>query len=281
MRLWLLFWIATSVALSAQDTLTIPAGTEIRIRTTQGVSSDSARVGDDVPMEVLADVSVDNYVVIRQGAPVVGVVSHAKEAKSVGRRGQVAVSLKYAESITGDHVFLTGARSEEGKSKKAEMAGEVAATAVLVGAPLGLLWLFEKGNDSVIPPGTAFTVFTVSDTRINLQQLPDGAKLLRSRPSGPENLAALGIVIDTNPSDFRARITSVVQGGPGEKANLRLGYLITAVNRKPTHNVREVSEAIAALPPGSATVTLGYLFPSYLGFMPKETQVMLGASGTN
>jgi hypothetical protein len=277
MRLWLLLWVATSVAISPQDTLTIPEGTELRIRTTQGVSGDSVHVGDDVAMEVLADVSVNGYVVIRQGAPVIGVVSRAKEAKSLGRRGHVAVSLKYAESITGDHVLLSGARSEEGKGKKAKIASEVAVTAVLVGTPLGLLWLFEKGNDSFIPPGTAFTVFTVADTRIDLQQLPKGAKLLRSRPSGPENLAALGIVIDTNQSDFRAKITSVVQGGPGDRANLRVGYLITAVNRVPTHNVREVSDAIAAISPGSASVTLGYLFPSNLGLMPTEKQVILNA----
>lgn len=273
--------LGTSVALSAQDTLTIPEGTELRIRTTQGVSSDSARVGDDVPMEVLADVSVDGYVVIRQGAPVIGVVSRATEAKRLGRRGHVAVSLKYTESITGDHVLLTGARAEEGKGKKAKMVGEVAATAVLVGTPIGLLWLFEKGNDSFIPPGTAFTVFTSADTRVDLEQLPKGVKLLRSRPSGPENLVALGISIDTNSSDFRAKITSVVQGGPGEKANLRVGYLITAVNRIPTHNVREVSDAIAAISPDSASVTLGYLFPSNLGFMPTETRVVLKAQGSD
>lgn len=280
MRLWLICLIAMAVSVSAQDTLTIPEGTELRIRTTQAVSSDSVRVGDDVPMEVLADVSVDGYVVIRQGAPVIGVVSRAKEAKSLGRRGHVAVSLKYAESITGDHVLLSGARSEQGKGKQAKIVSEVAVSAVLVGT-IGLLWLFEKGNDSFIPPGTAFNVYTAADTRLDLQQLPKGAKLLRSRPSGPENLSALGIVIETNPSDFRARITSVVQGGPGDKANLKVGYLITDVNSTPTHNVREVSDAIAALPPGSSSLTLVYLFHTNLGFMPKEAKVILRATETN
>src|SRR5258708_34460758 len=116
---------------AAQQFLSIPAGTAVRIRTTQPISSDTARVGDDVPMEVLADVAINGYILIRQGAPVIGVVSRAKEAKILGRRGHVAVSLKYAESVIGDHVLVSGERSEKGDGKKAKIATEVViATAI-------------------------------------------------------------------------------------------------------------------------------------------------------
>lgn len=260
---------------SAQQTLTIPTGTAVRIRTTQQVSSETARVGDDVPMEVLADVAVDGYVVIRQGAPVIAVVSLAKEAKTLGRRGHVAVSLKYAEAVTGEHVFVSGERNEKGNGKKAKIITEMAATTVITGGAVALLWLFEKGNDSTISPGTAFTVYAAADTQIDLDQLPTGTKLLRARPSGPENLTALGIVIDTNPTNLYARITGVVQGGAGDRAGLRVGYLITTVNRASAHTVRDVIEALAALPPKSTTLTVGYVFPSNLGFMPKEATLML------
>jgi hypothetical protein len=258
---------------AAQQTVTIPAGTAVRIRTTQPVSSESARVGDDVPMEVLADVAVDGYVLIRQAAPVIGAVSLAKEARALGRRGHVAVSLKYAEAVTGEHVPLSGERRESGRDRKAEVATEIAVGAAVT--PLGFLFLFEPGDSSVIAPGTAFTVYTAADTQLDLEQLPKGAKLLRVRPSGPENMAALGIVIDTNPANFLATITGVVQGGPGDRAGLRVGYLITAVNGASTKNVREVSEALAILPPGTATVTVGYAFPSQLGYMPKEAHILL------
>jgi S1-C subfamily serine protease len=118
-------------------------------------------------------------------------------------------------------------------------------------------------------------VYAAADTQLDLEQLPKGAKLLRVRPTGPENLTALGIVIDTNPTDFFARITGVVRDGAGDRAGLRVGYIITTVNRASTHNVRDVIEAIAALPPESSTLTLGYAFPSNLGYMPKETSVRL------
>lgn len=261
-------------SMAAQQTLTIPAGTPVRVRTTQSISSETARIGDDVPMEVLADVAINGYVLIRQGAPVIGVVSRAKEAKILGRRGHVAVSLKYAESVTGDHVLVSGERSEKGDGKKAKMAAEVVvATAI---TPLGLLFLFEKGNETGIAPGTAFTVFAAADTQIDLEQLPAGAKLLRTRPNGAENLTALGIVIDTNPANFYAKITGVAAGGPGDRAGLRVGYLIATINRVNTHNVRDVSDAIAALPAKSATLTVGYLFQTNLGLMPKEALLTLG-----
>jgi PDZ domain len=202
------------------------------------------------------------------------VVSRAREAKILGRRGHVAVSLKYVESVTGEHVPVSGDRYESGNGKKAKIATEVVIATAFT--PLGLLFLFEKGNSSEIAPGTAFTVYAAADTQLDLEQLPQGAKLLRARPTGPENLTALGIVIDTNPADFRARITGVVRDGAGDRAGLRVGYIISTVNRVPARNVQEVSQAVASLPPETTTVTLGYLFPTNLGLMPKEAQLLLG-----
>ena len=270
-----LFLVAfLSASIVAAQTLTIPAGTAIRIRTTQAVSSATARVGDDVSMEVLADVAVNDYLVIRQGAPVIAVVSVAKEAKTIGRRGHVAVALKYASAVTGEHVLVTGDRQEEGNGKKAKMIGEVAVTALL--SPAGsLLWLFEKGNDSMIQPGTAFTVYTAADTTLDLGRLPPGTVLLRARPGGPENLPILGLVVDSNPANFLPTITGMVKDGPADHAGLRVGYLITAVNRVETRNVRDLIETLAAVPPDATTIKLGRAFQSNLGLMPKEVEVRI------
>jgi hypothetical protein len=229
-------------------------------------------------MEVLADVAVNGYVLIRQGAPVVGVVSLAKEAKTLGRRGHVAISLKYAEAVTGEQVPVSGNREEGGKGNKAEVATEVAVGTALT--PLGLLLLFETGDGSVIAPGTAFTVYTAADKQLDLELLPKGTKMLRARPSGPENLTALGIVIDTNPANLRAMITGVAEGGPGDRAGLRVGYLITGVNGVATKDVREVSQAVTTLPPDTTIITVGYAFPSNLGYMPNEARILLGKKAT-
>ncbi len=73
----------------------------------------------------------------------------------------------------------------------------------------------------------------------------------------PDHVAVTGLVIDTNPANFYATITGVVPGGPGDRAGLRIGNLIATINRINAHNVRDVSDAIAALPANSHTVTVG------------------------
>src|SRR2546426_1107587 len=67
----------------------IPANTVIRVRTMDDVSSETGHVGDVVQMEVLADVLVKGYVVVRQGAPAIGQISRVMESRSMGRRGNV------------------------------------------------------------------------------------------------------------------------------------------------------------------------------------------------
>src|SRR5690349_5061210 len=124
----LLLCIVTQIA-SAQgpsDRLfKIPANTIIRVRTTEGVSSETARVGDVVPMEVLSDVLLNGLVVVRQGAPAVGEISRAKEARTMGRRGNVALTLNYVEAVTGEHILVGGNRAEKGNGKAAKLTAEI------------------------------------------------------------------------------------------------------------------------------------------------------------
>ena len=156
----------------AQRFFKIPGDTAIRVRTKNEISSETARVGDDVQMEVLADVVVNGYVVIREGASAVGQISRVREARSMGRRGKVALTLKYVEAVTGEHILASGSRGEKAKGKTGERTAEVVVTTAVFGAPIAALWLFEKGEESTIPPGTAFFVYTAGDTMIDLSMLP-------------------------------------------------------------------------------------------------------------
>ena len=47
----------------------VPANTAMRVRTMNEISSETAHVGDDVQMEVLGDVIVNDYVVVREVFP--------------------------------------------------------------------------------------------------------------------------------------------------------------------------------------------------------------------
>jgi len=281
----------------------VPANTTIRVRTKNGISSETAHVGDDVQMEVLGDVIVNGYVVIREGASAIGQISKVKEARSLGRRGSVALSLKYVEAVTGEHILASGNRGEKAKGKAGEKTAEVVVTSAVFGGPIAALWLFEDGEESIIPPGTAFSVYSVADTMIDLSMLPAAATAASTvtggnaikdsqisglpRPTSDSSVAlpSLGVVAETR-LNVGAEITGVVRDGVAEKAGLHVGDVINAVDRRPVRTATELAAKLWNRAPGSS-VRLGYVFRSAtsipadgrnaggLIYYPKETVVIL------
>lgn len=198
--------------LPAENFIKVPANTIIRVRTTEGVASDTARVGDVVPMEVLSDVLINGRVVARQGAPAVGEISKVKEARSMGRRGHVALTLNYVEAITGEHLLVGGNRYEQGNGKAAKLTAEIALTTAATGGLIGALWLFEKGHDTSIPPGTAFSVYTVGDTTLDISLLaPHAVTAPNSGACGREFLADCSATRDVKCTDVLSRARSPCQ----------------------------------------------------------------------
>jgi hypothetical protein len=91
----------------------------------------------------------------------------------------------------------------------------------------------------------------------------------------PGDLAALGLVIRNVSGLHFPMITNVVYRGTGYQAGLQVGYLIVSVNGETTHSLEEVKATIAALPPNTVIVTLGYNFLTNLGYMPNKVSVRL------
>ncbi len=275
----------------------IPANTTIRVRTKDEISSETAHVGDDVQMEVLGDVTVNGYVVIRQGASAIGQISRVKEARNMGRRGNVALTLNYVEAVTGEHVLASGDRTEKAKGKAGEMATEVVVTTAVLGGPVAALWLFEKGDESTIPPGTAFSVYTIADTMLDLSMLPAASQVvppaigpnLLPRPTSDSSMTvpSLGVVVSTR-VNVGAEVIGVVRDSVAEKAGLHVGDVINAIDRKPIRTAMELAAELSNRAPGSH-VRLGYVIrsatstpsdarsSSALLYYPKETVVILAA----
>jgi hypothetical protein len=269
----------------------IPANTTIRVRTISEISSETAHVGDDVQMEVLGDVTVNGYVVIRQGASAIGRISRVKEARSMGRRGNVGLTLSYVEAVTGEHVLASGSRTEKAKGKAGEMATEVIVTTAALGSRVAALWLFENGEESTIPPGTAFSVYTVEDTMIDLSNLtptgsppapPASGAIALPRPTSNSSMTvpSLGVVVGTR-VNVGAEIMGIVRDSLAEKAGLHVGDVINAVDRKPVRTALELATELGSRAPASE-VRLGYVIRSTIrsssgtfNYYPKETVVIL------
>lgn len=119
---------------------TIPAGTSVRVRLGQTISSDKARSGDTWAGTLNDDILVDGRVVARRGDPVQGRVV---EAKASGRLSGTALLELQLASINGAPV-ITSTVSRKGGSHAGRDAGAIGGTAA-AGAIIGALAGGGKG----------------------------------------------------------------------------------------------------------------------------------------
>jgi len=271
----------------------IPANTVIRVRTVDDVSSEAAHVGDVVPMEVLSDVIVTGFVVVRQGAPAVGEISRVKEARSMGRRGKVALTMSYVEAVTGEHVLVGGNRAQQGEGKAAKLTAEIALTTAATGGLIGALWLFEKGHETSIPPGTAFSTYTTGDTTIDLSLLSAAAGLstadtsspstadhqvtgdasLLSKPmaNGSMDFPTLGLVVKTK-INRGAEVIGVTRGSAADQVGLQTGDIISEIEGNRVLSVRDMVTFVNRTP--GPTLHLSWLMRTNLGWMPTPERTL-------
>ena len=76
------------------DPVTVPAGTEIRVRLLQQISTRANEPGDRFRTEVLEDVLVASQVAIPRGAPIWGSVARLKKAGRLGWRSEMNLQFR-------------------------------------------------------------------------------------------------------------------------------------------------------------------------------------------
>lgn len=132
--------LAFVLALSLGALAKIPAGTPLTIRLTSEITSRNARSGQTFHGTLARSVVVRGKTVARAGAPVTGVVSHAKSSGRLHAPGELSVRLTSIR-LDGELVALsTSSVSTKGKSHKKgniEKIGGGAAAGTLIGALAG------------------------------------------------------------------------------------------------------------------------------------------------
>lgn len=118
-----------------ETTVVVPAGTKIRLRLLEGVSSQTAAVGQAVDAEVGAPLAAGGVTAIPAGARVHGRVTEAHALKKVGGRARLALAFD-SVVVAGRTVPIEAAFAREGKSETGKDAATIAAGAV-VGTVLG------------------------------------------------------------------------------------------------------------------------------------------------
>jgi hypothetical protein len=165
----------------APDPLTIPAGTNVQIRTTDWLSSDKNHKGDQFIGTLAAPIIVNGWVVARRGQSVTGTVTDAQRAGRVKGVSKLQLDLSQLTLVDGQllNVQTTLLNASAGTSNGRDAAGVAVTTGTGaaigaaagggvgagIGAGAGLVAgvagvLLTRGKPTIIPPEDVLTFRT-------------------------------------------------------------------------------------------------------------------------
>jgi hypothetical protein len=227
---------ATPDATQAQPTAlaTTPAphslldGTPVKLRLSETLSSADAKVGQEIPFEVVEDISVDQLVVLPKGSTAIATVTEADHKKSMGRAGKLNISISYARLKDQEKVALRATKDSKGGGHVGAMTGAMVATAIVF-FPAAPLFLFIKGKDVTIPQGTEITAFVEGDMHLDMSKF-EPAPQVQAPPSAAPAQASL--VIESTPEGADIEIDGAFVGNTPSTVSVTPGSHQISVKKK-------------------------------------------------
>jgi PEGA domain len=192
----------------------------VKLRLSETISSADAKVGQEIPFDVVEDISVDQVVVLPKGATAIATVTEADHKKSMGRAGKLNISISYARLKDQEKVALRATKDSKGGGHVGAMTGAMVATAIVF-FPAAPLFLFIHGKDITIPQGTEITAFVEGDMHLDMSKF--GA-------APPETAAALA---STAPTQASLAIDSTPPGADIESDGAFVGNTPSTVSVAP------------------------------------------------
>jgi len=178
---------------------TLLDGTPVKLRLSQSISSAEAKVGQEVPFEVVEDVKVDDVVVLPKGAVAIANVTEAEHKKSMGRAGKLNVTISYARLSDNEKVALRAIKEAKGGGHVGAMTGAIVATSIVF-FPAAPLFLFIHGKDITIPQGTEITAFADGDMHLDMAHFGAAPQTVATAaPAVPATLQATLAIASTPP----------------------------------------------------------------------------------
>jgi len=207
---------------------TLLDGTPVKLRLSQTISSADAKVGQEIPFEVVEEVKVDDVVVLPKGATAIGTVTDCNPKKSMGRAGKLNLSISYARLADQEKVALRATQDNKGGGHVGAMTGAIVATSIVF-FPAAPLFLFIHGKDITIPQGTEITAFVEGDMHLNMANF--GVAPASASPSQSAQAQA-SIVIESTPPGADIEIDGAFVGNTPSTINVSPGAHLIAVKKK-------------------------------------------------
>lgn len=209
---------------------TLLDGTPVKLRLSQSISSAEAKVGQEVPFEVIEEVKVDDVVVLPKGATAIANVTEAEHKKSMGRAGKLNVAISYARLSDQEKVALRAVKEAKGGGHVGAMTGAIVATSIVF-FPAAPLFLFIHGKDITIPQGTEITAFVDGDMHLEMAHF--GVTAPTQASSAPAVAPAqANLTIDSTPTGADIEVDGSFVGSTPSTITLSPGNHQIVVKKK-------------------------------------------------
>jgi hypothetical protein len=208
---------------------TLMDGTPVKLRLSETMSSASAKVGQEVPFEVVEDVTVDGVTVLPKGSTAIGTVTDCNAKKSMGRAGKLDISISYARLADQEKAALRAMQDNKGGGHVGAMTGAMVATSIVF-FPAAPLFLFIHGKDITIPQGTEITAFVEGDMHLDMARFK--AAPPASASAAPAGAAQANVIVESTPSGADIEVDGAFVGNTPSTVSVAPGSHQIAVKKK-------------------------------------------------
>src|ERR1041385_2917636 len=143
-----------------EDQIVVTEGTPINVAVAKEVTSKQAKPNDPVDFTVVEDLVINGQVIVRKGTAATGSVINAEKGGYLGKSGKLAVQVESTTTSDGQRLKLRAAKGREGDDKT---------TSTMLLSMISPAFLFQKGSDAKIAPGTVVTVYVGEEKRFRVE----------------------------------------------------------------------------------------------------------------
>lgn len=129
----------------------INEGYLVKAALSKSINGANLNIGDKLDFELSDDIVVDNYLIVKRGAKILGTVTDAKGSRMLGKKGKLAFTIDYLYLPSGKVLKL---RNQTTKQMQGSGASVAAASVLLT--PFAL---FINGKNAKYERGTTFDTY--------------------------------------------------------------------------------------------------------------------------
>lgn len=175
---------------------TLRAGTPVRLRLLNELTSKQAKTGHQFDLEVVDDVMVDGHIVIPRGSSARGEITFAKNKGSWGKSGKLDTQVTSVR-VNGTDISLRGTVAQKGET------GTVGVVAAIAFLPIA--GFFVSGTSAELAAGTPYSGYVVNDIPLTFAKAA-GASVAEAQPV-PFPAASVLSVVPAAPASVPSPVT--------------------------------------------------------------------------